>query len=102
VNSEPVATGAEPAAQRSVNDLAPVNALEGARERTPKNGIAITDAAVTYAKEKLAKRGTPDAAIRLGIKGGGCSGFQVKNVLELVLVPELLFICISFFRSFLC
>jgi iron-sulfur cluster assembly protein len=76
VNSEPVATGAEPAAQRSVNDLAPVNALEGARERTPKNGIAITDAAVTYAKEKLAKRGTPDAAIRLGIKGGGCSGFS--------------------------
>ena len=48
----------------------------GARERAPKNGIAITDAAVTFAKEKLAKRGTPDAAIRLGIKGGGCSGFS--------------------------
>jgi iron-sulfur cluster assembly protein len=38
--------------------------------------VAITDAAVGYAKQRLAQRGTPEAAIRLGVRGGGCSGFS--------------------------
>ena len=38
--------------------------------------ITISDKAVEFAKEKLAARGTPDAAVRLGVKGGGCSGFS--------------------------
>lgn len=38
--------------------------------------IVVSDGAVEYARQKLTKRGTPDAAIRLGIKGGGCSGFS--------------------------
>lgn len=29
-----------------------------------------------YAKKRLAQRGTPGAAIRLGVRGGGCSGFS--------------------------
>ena len=41
-----------------------------------KASLTITDQAVEYAKQKLTARGTPDAAIRLGIKGGGCSGFS--------------------------
>ncbi len=41
-----------------------------------KRAITVSDEAVEFAKEKLAKRGTPDAAIRLGIRGGGCSGFS--------------------------
>ncbi len=66
-------------APRGVPEQAPAaapDAFAEARERAPKKGIGITDAAVAYAKEKLAKRGTPNAAIRLGIKGGGCSGFS--------------------------
>ncbi|HEX2731236.1 MAG TPA: iron-sulfur cluster assembly accessory protein [Polyangiaceae bacterium] len=39
-------------------------------------GVHITDAAVQYAKRRLEQRGTPGAAVRLGIRGGGCSGFQ--------------------------
>ncbi len=39
-------------------------------------GIGVSDAAVDYARQKLEARGTPDAAIRLGVKGGGCSGYQ--------------------------
>ena len=35
---------------------------------TPKGADAII--------RQLAKRGTPEAALRLGIKGGGCSGFS--------------------------
>ncbi|MFI5297552.1 MAG: HesB/IscA family protein [Polyangiales bacterium] len=38
--------------------------------------IEITPAAAAAAKRQLLKRGTPEAMIRLGIKGGGCSGFS--------------------------
>lgn len=47
-----------------------------ARQRAPEKGFSITEAAARHAQDKLAQRGTPDAAIRLGIKGGGCSGFS--------------------------
>lgn len=45
-------------------------------ERAPRTGLAFTLGAAGFAREKLAKRGTPGAAVRLGIKGGGCSGFS--------------------------
>jgi iron-sulfur cluster assembly protein len=38
--------------------------------------IRVSDGAVEFARQKLAQRGTPDAAIRLGVRGGGCSGFS--------------------------
>ena len=36
--------------------------------------VVITPLAAAKAKGLLVKRGTPDAAVRLGIKGGGCTG----------------------------
>lgn len=51
----------------------PASAPESSAER---KGLNISQGAVDFAREKLKKRGTPDAAIRLGIKGGGCSGFS--------------------------
>lgn len=41
-----------------------------------KTLISLTPAAIENARVQLAKRGTPDSAVRLGIKGGGCSGFS--------------------------
>lgn len=41
-----------------------------------KREVTITAEAVKYAKKRLAARGTPEAAVRLGIRGGGCSGFN--------------------------
>jgi iron-sulfur cluster assembly protein len=38
-------------------------------------GITLTPKAAAMAKVQLEKRGTPGAAIRLGLRGGGCSGF---------------------------
>lgn len=38
--------------------------------------ISLTPAALQGARAALAKRGTPDAAVRLGVKGGGCNGFS--------------------------
>jgi iron-sulfur cluster assembly protein len=42
----------------------------------PNKGISVTPQALAYARQKLAARGTPDAAIRLGVRGGGCSGYS--------------------------
>jgi len=36
--------------------------------------IELTPKAIDMAKKALLKRGTPDAALRLGVRGGGCSG----------------------------
>ncbi len=41
-----------------------------------RQGVNISPAAVEYAKKRLNQRGTPDAAVRLGVRGGGCSGFN--------------------------
>jgi iron-sulfur cluster assembly protein len=38
--------------------------------------VSLTPKAVAMAKSRLIKRGTPDASLRLGIRGGGCSGFN--------------------------
>ncbi|RYE94758.1 MAG: iron-sulfur cluster assembly accessory protein [Myxococcales bacterium] len=55
-------------------------ATEGG-ESKPSGGLAgaaviLTPKAVVMAKNRLVKRGTPDAALRLGVRGGGCSGFN--------------------------
>jgi len=41
-----------------------------------KREVRISDEAVSYAKKRLEARGTPNAAIRIGVRGGGCSGFN--------------------------
>ncbi|MCA9646632.1 MAG: iron-sulfur cluster assembly accessory protein [Polyangiaceae bacterium] len=58
-------------------------AMTSGAETTPQvaqpdlsRALTITSGAADFARQKLATRGTPDAAIRLGIKGGGCSGFS--------------------------
>lgn len=42
-------------------------------EKTYK--VSVSPAAAEKIKERLAKRGSPDGYVRLGVKGGGCSGF---------------------------
>lgn len=38
--------------------------------------IQITEAAAREIKRQRDKRGMPDSAIRVGIRGGGCTGFS--------------------------
>lgn len=66
LNSQQAAAGGPPAS----------GAVHAAGSVPPKNALTITDGAVEFAKKKLAARGTPNAAVRLGIRGGGCSGFS--------------------------
>lgn len=49
--------------------LAPSNG-----EGEAKDGVRLTAKAIEMAKQALQKRGTPDGALRLGVRGGGCSG----------------------------
>jgi iron-sulfur cluster assembly protein len=41
-----------------------------------KKTIAVSPAAVEAVRMQLKKRGTHEGAIRVGIRGGGCSGFS--------------------------
>jgi iron-sulfur cluster assembly protein len=43
---------------------------------TKPTGIDITQAAAEEIAKQRAKRGTPDAYIRVGLRGGGCTGFS--------------------------
>ena len=36
--------------------------------------VRLTPKAIEMAKQALVKRGTPEAMLRLGVRGGGCSG----------------------------
>lgn len=38
--------------------------------------VELTPKAIEMAKKALAKRGTPESGLRLGVKGGGCSGLS--------------------------
>jgi len=40
-----------------------------------KKEIALTQAAADEIKRQREKRGTPEARIRVGVRGGGCTGF---------------------------
>ena len=42
----------------------------------PKNRIELSPSAIAAVRAALLKRGTPNSALRVGIKGGGCSGFS--------------------------
>lgn len=55
------------------------NAFEKVAPRetgVPKNTLAVTLSAENAIRAALLKRGTPGSALRVGIRGGGCSGFS--------------------------
>ena len=39
-------------------------------------GITVSPKAVEAIRRQIAKRGVPDTSLRVGIRGGGCSGFS--------------------------
>ena len=46
-----------------------------AAQAPSKREIEITEAAAAEIARQGVKRGTPDAIIRIGVRGGGCTGF---------------------------
>lgn len=45
-------------------------------EAEKKREVFVSATAAEQIKKQLTKRGTPEAYLRLGIRGGGCSGFS--------------------------
>lgn len=64
---------AEPAAANASANASAANAAPAA---AGKASIMVTPKAVEMAKQRMAKRGSPGASLRLGVRGGGCSGFN--------------------------
>jgi iron-sulfur cluster assembly protein len=67
---EESSTNQAPAASVAVVQPVPLEAVPG------KKGISISDDAVSRMKKLVAERGTPGAALRIAVRGGGCSGMQ--------------------------
>ena len=49
---------------------------DSVKPESAKLGIIITQSAVDAIGAQIAKRNVPDTALRVGIRGGGCSGFS--------------------------
>jgi iron-sulfur cluster assembly protein len=66
-----------PAASAPVGPAASSGAASpGAASPGPsKREIEITEAAADEIARQRSKRGTPEATIRIGVRGGGCTGF---------------------------
>ena len=58
------------------SDLTARSSESAARPKDHKVLLGVTPQAVDAMRAQLQKRGTPDAAIRIGLRGGGCSGFS--------------------------
>ena len=56
--------------------LVPQEALAESAPPSKQASIDVSPKAVEAIRRQLAKRGTPESSLRLGIKGGGCSGFS--------------------------
>lgn len=48
----------------------------------PQDGLAIGDGAVQRIQALIENEGNPDLMLRIGITGGGCSGFQYNFSLD--------------------
>ena len=61
-------------------ELKPGRVLRAGEDETApgkvNSPVSLTEAAVRAAKSALARRSTPGGAVRLGVRGGGCSGFS--------------------------
>jgi len=60
--------------------VAPV--AKDAPELAPANPIALTAKAVEMVKDAIAREGLEGHGIRVGVQGGGCSGFQYSMDFE--------------------
>ena len=63
----------------SVTTPSTSGATSGATASAPSESkalaIEVTPKAASAIQRQLVKRGTPDASLRVGLRGGGCSGF---------------------------
>ena len=56
--------------------MIPKEKINQPKNQTQKDKISITERAAKQIKKQLEKRGTPDAYVRILIRGGGCNGYS--------------------------
>ncbi len=72
-NSESRDARAEPASASA----SPIAAkAESSAPASSKGTLLVSPAAVNAIRKQIQKRGRPDTSLRVGIRGGGCSGFS--------------------------
>ena len=49
---------------------------EAIPDAKPATNLTVSAKAVAAIQRQMQKRGTPEASLRVGIRGGGCSGFS--------------------------
>src|SRR5437773_1183495 len=49
--------------------------------------ITVSEAAIGQIKRLVSKDGRPDVFLRVGVKGGGCSGFEYVMRLDVKKIP---------------
>lgn len=49
--------------------------------------VTLTDRALAQVKRLMAKDGRPEAFLRIGVKGGGCSGLEYVTKLDVTRKP---------------
>ena len=64
-----------PSAAAAASDGATTTGSPAAATSPSRREIEITAAAAAEIAKQRDKRGTPDAMIRIGVRGGGCTGF---------------------------
>ena len=55
---------------------APTSSEKAPESKTTKLGIVIAQSAVDAIAQQIEKRNVPGTSLRVGIRGGGCSGFS--------------------------
>jgi iron-sulfur cluster assembly accessory protein len=60
----------------------PVAEVVTGSEATPKNPVELTSSAIAKVKEIMATQDPLPAGLRIGVVGGGCSGFQYSMSFE--------------------
>jgi iron-sulfur cluster assembly protein len=60
--------------EQPTSSSSPSNPASTTGAATPK--LSVSQSATDAIARQMRKRGTPDAALRVGIRGGGCSGFS--------------------------
>ena len=62
----------------------PVELATTATPSTKTNPVNLTDAAIAKVKEIMATQDPLPAGLRIGVVGGGCSGFQYSMTLKML------------------
>jgi iron-sulfur cluster assembly protein len=69
------ATNSIPTAAMTATTAAPSASASSGSPGPSKREVEITEAAASEIAKQRDKRGNPDAMIRIGVRGGGCTGF---------------------------